>query len=390
MKRQIQENTEKRREPEDVGTSEKNLVYDQSLPLIRILERSPFGIKTTALSFGILLYIIYVVIGISTESIDVTFFSFMHILQISFSICVFVGFISLHIFYRRFTDIMNRSRFFLDIENHEYSRFAFRIKKDFESRKSILVAIPLIFVSSIFFISGVGPNIPDSNFPVSSNSVLFIFITITEFSFLMLYLLGAVGFWFAICLIRAYYLISAEFKMRIPPLERKPLKELSSFLGLTSFLLAITETTVLPTLLYVLIFYSSIEYALYLGSLGLSAVVLFIIMLFFVPQYFLHRSIVDAKERRLTIIQKEYSEHETELFEMLDSLENAETENKYMKKSEQISELANLNSYLIYAYDEADRISGWMFDAESLVKLVASVLIPVIAFLLQIYVTVNR
>ena len=218
MKRKMQDNSKRNKKLSNARNNEKKPTYEQFFPIIKTLRKLPFSIRITALLFGILSYTLYIIIGVSTESIGVTFFSFMHILQISFSICIFYGFISLDIFHRRFIDILKESKSFLEIKNDDYHRFVLGVIEDLGNKRSVLVALPLILISSTIFIFGVGPNIPDSNFPVSSNSALFIFVTIGEFSFFMLYLLGAIGFWFAICLIKTYYVIGTKFKMRIPAL----------------------------------------------------------------------------------------------------------------------------------------------------------------------------
>lgn len=167
--------------------------------LVKLVKKIPLPPLLNSLLIGLFFYFVYIALAISVNQLSIALLSKMHLVQISWSLCLFVSFLLLQKFHSRFVETVTALNGVIDNDatNYNYNSIA-KISKSFKSFLfRLLISIPLIIISGVYFYKGVFPNIPDDFFSVP---LLFHYLALF-FSGPMLYLLGSVGFWFLLVII---------------------------------------------------------------------------------------------------------------------------------------------------------------------------------------------
>ena len=167
-----------------------------------LFPRSQIPLAIKASVIPAISYLIFLSLASLTGKFFVILNSPMHLIQISFSFCIYLGIVSADVMNTRFNSTFRQSRYYFKVNDTEYREFLLRLTDKINGCRGLIFSLPLMICSTTYFIMGVFPNIPNEIFPVSATSPVLIYVTIIEFSIGMLFLLGNVGFGFAIVLPR--------------------------------------------------------------------------------------------------------------------------------------------------------------------------------------------
>lgn len=255
-----------------------------------------------ALAIALPFHLLYIILVFSIGQISSGFLSRMHLLQSSFSLCIFVGILLLQKFHFKIIDILKELKNNIkEINDDQYKNFLNRISSLYSSSKSIFLSLPLIIISLGYFYGVIYPNIhiPNGFFSIP---LLFHYFSI-EFSLFMLYLLGSVGFWFMLVVIILYVEIAKEFHIKYISLWKPSFKKLFELPSVIAKYLLTIEICVLPIIVYIVYFYSSNNLlGGYLGTTSLIAVVLLIMISYLIMHYYLSVSVIRSKTARMNEI----------------------------------------------------------------------------------------
>lgn len=218
------------------------------------------------------------------------------------------------------------------------------------------------------------PQLPDSFFPVASNSSLFLYLMIFEFAIFEIYLFGSIALWFLAILTYSYYKIGRDFEVTTDALDRNAFKPLGDLVLKACVFLSILVSIAMPILVSIVLNYSKTGLTASIGAWGLLLVALSIIIFFFLPQYFLHSGIVRAKTRRFEGLLELQGKYEQQI-----QIKSRETS----PKIDEIAQLATISSYFIQTYNEIEKIAEWPFGLTTVLKLITSALIPIGSFVIQ-------
>jgi len=313
--------------------------------VLNLLDKIPLPPVVTYALVGLLSYLLYLGLALATGVFVEATTSFIHLLQISFSVCIFVGLTLGRSSSLMFDKAFAQSRDYFDIDSTVYTRIVKDIRDMVGSRYSLVLAAPLTIMSSIAA-WGVSVNIPNKAFPISGSSPVFTYFAFFEFSAFMLYLLGSVGFWFLLTMTWAFSkLESLELRLRALRASSQ-LYELPGVMFTATIYLFIIMSTVLPTLTYVVLQFSQYRVVLWAGAIGLGAVFLILLILTGMTQYSLHRLILRAKYGRLDEISDVFERIQVKIEAFPNGFLEGEAGFKELK------ELLNLNSYLLDVYHQ--------------------------------------
>jgi len=208
------------------------------------------------------------------------------------------------------------------------------------------------------------------------------FVTIFEFSIVMLFLLGNAGYWFTYCMAEALDRLE-EYPLRLPALPtRRLLSEMSGFVLTYTVLLTLIIGSVFPVLLAIVINYSHSQYSVWIGGGGLGFVLVTAAVLYIIPQFKLHEILVKAKESAIANLSQEYSENEARIFEKINTIKHKECSKEKMLELEV---LIRANAYLVERMlFLQSNVREWIIDISAVIAIVTSSIIPIVTFTLQI------
>lgn len=304
--------------------------------LLLLFRKIPYPLQWRAVIIGFLFYIPYFLIALFSGQLYIAFWSRMHLVQISFSICIIISIYLWEKFLLEFIDFIKGLEGIIN-DTKKYEELVDNIVIRFRSRISFLIPIPLIIISGSYFYFGIYPKLPDNFFPIPA---LFIY-TVSLFLF-GFYLLGSKGFWYLYTIAQIYKSVSQEFTIPFFFLLKQQFKKFSDFPFKVSLYLFIIEGPLLPILIYIIYFYN-IKIGLnlmILAMFGLFLVISFIICLFFFMNTSIQESIIKSKEKRLNEIVSELEECEKIIFEI----------KKSKLKTNKIIDLDELLDYHEYLY----------------------------------------
>lgn len=324
-------------------TAQKNnhLEYNFENNLLLLINQLPYSLKWRAFIVGSLFHIPFLIIALFSGQFWNALLSGMHLVQISFSICIMVS-----IYYWE-TSRLELIELIIGLEDiindaRKYEKLMDNVVLRFTSLKSFWFSIPLMIISSSYFYFGIYPRLPDNFFFIPA---LFHYLALL-FSIFMLYLLGSIGFWYLYNVAQLYKEISQKSTIPFFILLKSPFKKFSDFPFNISKYLLIIEVTVLPILIYLIYFYSTKigEYYIILEIFGIFLAVSFVIYLFCIMNKSIQKSILKSKEERLA--------------EVISQLEECEKKIHMIIKSEKkVNETNNLDKLLSYhAYLDRIRI----------------------------------
>ncbi|MFW9967477.1 MAG: hypothetical protein ACFFEA_10025, partial [Candidatus Thorarchaeota archaeon] len=166
-------------------------------PVVALISRVPMKISYAMILVGVLTYAGFLLLALLTGLTTQVFFSFMHLVQLDFSLLITVGLFFLYSYYRTLDKRLREIRYVFLIDDDEYEIYLENLTNKMSSARGFLFGLPFIAlaIASIFLF--VMPTMPNPLFPVAPLSPIWLYMSIIEFGFIMLPLFG-VAIWLGV------------------------------------------------------------------------------------------------------------------------------------------------------------------------------------------------
>jgi hypothetical protein len=238
--------------------------------------------------------------------------------------------------------------------------------------------LPIILLSVASVTLFLAPTMPNPLFPVDPLSILWIYYSIFEFSFLMLFLFG-VGIWLGIVANSVASKIGKTIQVSLKPISPDRAGGLVSFseaLLKGVFMYSALIAMVFPLLAFIISYLQRFNPLLaYIPVIGLSIAVLTIFLFFIIPQYSIHKVMVDEKERLLQQVSEEVN---SIIGDIREALGDTTTE-----RDAPSQQLMLLSLQLTELFNQIERMRTWPSDLTVFVKAISALLAIIMTFILN-------
>ena len=347
-------------------------------PIINALLKVPFPYSFTVVLIGVLTYLGFLIIAIATGQLTTIFFTVMHLIQIDFSLTIIVGLYFLDLFYRTFEKKFGEMRSSFVMDDESFETYLDEVFKKMNSRRGYITGLPIVLLSIASVFLFLAPTMPNPLFPVDPFSVLWLYFSIFEFSIFMLVLFG-VGIWLGIAADSVATRIGKTIQVSLKPISPDRAGGLVSFseaLLKGVFMYSALIAMVLPLLVFIISYLQRFNPLLaYVPVLGLSIAVLTIFLFFLVPQYSIHKVMVDEKERLLQQVSEEVN---SIIVDIRKALGQSPTE-----RDTPSQQLMLLSLQLTELFNQIERMRTWPSDLTVFVKAISALLAIILSFILN-------
>jgi hypothetical protein len=359
-------------------------VSDASLawPLFKLIGKINLNPDVVYCLIAIVTYVIFLFLTlISINSVEILKSS-MHLLQVCCSIAIFGVFYLGRYSANKIEKALWNSKNYIEINDTDFWNVYNFILNKIGSFQSLFLTIPITFVFFILM-KFIGQYIPNTFFPVSRHSAIFIYIAYFEICIVLTYLLCSICLWCLIILTQGF------LKMGKCELKLKVIKTTSEISQLSKSILAGTIlqllgfSLVMPFLVYIVFSFNHLV-VLWIGLLGTGSAYLVLLFLIFTTQYSIYKLLLKAKTCRLNELSHAVSLYDQKINEFPEGFLSGNNGHTQLKV------LIELNEYLLKIYDETNRdIKVWFFDISSLSKLLLTNVVPVFEFIRMIVKLLN-
>jgi hypothetical protein len=347
-------------------------------PITNALFKAPFSHTITVLLIGLATYLGFLIIAILTGEFAAILFTVMHLIQIDFSMTIIVGLYFLNVFYRTFEKKFGemRSSFIMDDESFEL--YLDDVFKKMNSPRGYFIGLPIVLLSiaSVFFF--LAPTMPNPLFPVDPFSILWIYFSVFEFSIFMLILFG-VGIWLGIAANSVATKIGKTIEVSLKPISPDRAGGLVSFseaLLKGVFMYSALIAMVFPLLIFIIGYLRQFNPLLaYIPVIGLSIAILSIFLFFLIPQYSIHKVMVDEKERLLQQVSEEVN---SIIGDIHDALGISPT-----GRDTPSQQLMLLSLQLTELFNQIEQMRTWPSDLTVFMKAISALLAIILTFVLN-------
>jgi hypothetical protein len=277
-------------------------------PVVAVLSRAPMKFIHTIILVGILTYAGFLLITLLTGQATQVFFSFMHLVQLDFSLLITVGLFFLSNYYQTLDKRLREIRYVFLIDDDEYEMYLDNLTSKMSSPRGFLFGLPFIALAIVSILLFVMPTMPNPLFPVDPLSPVWLYLSIIEFSFIMLPLFG-VAIWLGIVVMSVSKDIGRKLEISVEPISPDRAGGLVSFSEVLLrgvFMYSLLLVLLIPMLVYLVhnLSYSSPLIAL-IPTTGLALAILTICIFFLAPQYYIHSILEEEKKKHLSQVSKE-------------------------------------------------------------------------------------
>ena len=347
-------------------------------PITNAILRAPFPHGITVLLVGVATYLGFFIIAIATGQLTTILFTIMHLIQIDFSITIIVGLYFLNIFYITFEKKFGEMRSSFVMDDESFELYLDDVFKKMNSPRGYITGLPIVLLSvaSVFFF--LAPTMPNPLFPVDPFSILWIYFSIVEFSIFMLVLFG-VGIWLGIAANSVATKIGKTIQVSLKPISPDRAGGLVSFseaLLKGVFMYSALIAMVLPLLVFIIGYLQQFNpFLAYIPVIGLSFAVLSIFLFFLIPQYSIHKVMVEEKERLLQQVSEDVN---SIIGDIRDALGGSAT-----GKDAPSQQLMLLSLQLTELFNQIERMRTWPSDLTVFVKAISALLAIILTFVLN-------
>ncbi len=277
-------------------------------PVVALISRAPMKIGYTMILVGVLTYVGFFLLSLLTGQTTQVFFSFMHLVQLDFSLLITVGLFFLYSYYRTLDKRLREIRYVFLIDDDEYEMYLENLTNKMSNARGFLLGLPFmaLAIASIFFF--VMPTMPNALFPVDPLSPIWLYLSIIEFSLIMLPLFG-VAIWLGVVVMSVSKDIGRKLEISVEPISPDRAGGLVSFSEVLLrgvFMFSLLLILLIPLLAYLVhnLSSSSPLFAL-IPTTGLALAILTICVFFLVPQYYIHNILEEEKKKHLSQVSRE-------------------------------------------------------------------------------------
>ena len=272
-------------------------------PVLVVLSRAPMKLTHSIILVGVLTYAGFILLTLLSGQTTQVLFSFMHLVQLDFSLLISVGLYFLYSYYRTLEKTLREIRYVFVVDDDEFEIYLDNLNKKMSNTRGFLFGTPFIVLSmiSIFFL--VMPTMPNLLFPVESLSPVWLYLSVIEFSFVMLPLFG-VAIWLGVVVMSVSKDIGRRLEISVEPISPDRAGGLVSFSEVLLkgvFMYSLLLVLLIPLLVY-LVHHLSISSPLLslIPTVGLTLAIVTICIFFLVPQYNIHNILEEEKKKHLS------------------------------------------------------------------------------------------
>ena len=347
-------------------------------PILTFLSRIPMKLTHTMILVGVLTYVVFILLTLLTGQITQVLFSFMHLVQLDFSLLITIGLFFLRDYYNTLFERLREIRYVFIIADDEYESYLEQLNKKMSNIGGALFGLPFIILAifSIFFF--VMPTMPNSLFPVGALSPIWMYLSIVEFSLIMLPLFG-VAIWLGIVVMSASKDIGRRLKISVEPISPDRAGGLVSFSEVLLrgvFMYSLLLILLIPLLLYLVQNLSVISPIMSLiPTIGLALAIVTICIFFLVPQYYIHNILEEEKKKHLSQVSRELNTTLSEIRGMLSSSQSS--------TSIPSQQLTFLSLQLTTLFEQVEKMKTWPSTLWIAAKAVSSLLLILLTFFIN-------
>ena len=277
-------------------------------PVIAALSRAPMKLTNAIILVGALTYTGFIVLTLLEGQTAQVLLSFMHLVQLDFSLLITVGLFFLSGYYKTLDEGLREIRYVFLTEDDEYEMYLEELGCRMNSARGFLFGIPFIALSLVSIFLFVMPTMPNPLFPIDPLSPVWLYMSVIEFSLIMLPLFG-VAIWLGVVVMSVSKDIGRKLQISVEPISPDRAGGLVSFSEVLLrgvFMYSLLLILLIPVLVYLVHHLSSNSPLLSLiPATGLALAIATICIFFLVPQYYVHNILEAEKKKHLSQVSTE-------------------------------------------------------------------------------------
>ncbi len=343
-------------------------------PIVSTLSRLPMRFSSACLLIGISTYGIFLLLVVLTGKFAEVFFSFMHLVQLDFSVLIAIGLYFLDSYYRILDEGLREIRGVFVVDDDAYERYIADVNTRLGDARGVLLSIPFVIlaVASIFLF--VMPTMPNPLFPVDPLSPVWLYISIVEFSLIMLPLFG-IAIWLGVVVTSVSRDIGRKLEISIEPISPDRAGGLVSFSDVLLkgvFMYSLLLILLIPLLAYLVNSLSVVSplFAL-IPTVGLEVAILTICVFFLVPQYFIHNILDEEKKKHLAQVSREVNTVLSSIRGMLSTKSASDIPDP---------QLTMVSLQLTTFFEQVEKMKTWPSNLSIVIKAVSSLFLILFTF----------
>jgi len=344
-------------------------------PVVAALSRAPMKLTNAILLVGALTYAGFIMLTLLAGETAQVFFSFMHLVQLDFSLIITVGLFFLSSYYRILDKRLGEIRYVFLVEDDEYEMYLEDVKCRMSSSRGFLFGIPFIVLSMVSILLFVMPTMPNPLFPVDSLSPVWLYISVIEFSFIMLPLFG-VAIWLGVVVMSVSKDIGRKLQISVEPISPDRAGGLVSFSEVLLrgvFMYSLLLILLIPLLVYLVHHLSSSSPLLALiPATGLALAIATICIFFLVPQYYVHNILEEEKKKHLSQVSTEVNAVLSSIRGMLSSSPS--------KPDIPSQQLTLVSLQLTMLFEQVEKMKTWPSTLWIATKAISSLILILLTF----------
>lgn len=346
-------------------------------PIISMLSRLPMRLPSVCLLVGIFTYGIFLLLAVLTGEFGRVFFSFMHLVQLDFSVLIAIGLYFLDSYYKILDEGLREIRDVFVVQDNEYEDYIRDVNARMGDIRGFSLGIPFVIlaVASIFLF--VMPTMPNPLFPVDPLAPVWLYVSLIEFSLIMLPLFG-IAIWLGVVITSVSRDIGRRLEISIEPISPDRAGGLVSFSDILLkgvFMYSLLLILLIPLLAFLVNSLSVVSplFAL-IPTVGLEIAILTICVFFIVPQYFIHSILDEEKKKHLAQVSREVNSVLSNIRGMLSTKSTSDIPDP---------QLTMVSLQLTTFFEQVEKMKTWPSNLSIVIKAVSSLFLIMITFFIN-------
>jgi hypothetical protein len=344
-------------------------------PIVAVLSRAPMKFTYTIILVGILTYAGFFLLTLLTGQTTQVFFSFMHLVQLDFSLLITVGLFFLDNYYKTLDKRLREIRYVFLIDDDDFEKYLENLTSKMSSARGYLLGVPFIALSIASIFLFVMPTMPNALFPVNPLSPIWLYLSIIEFSLIMLPLFG-VAIWLGVVVMSVSKDIGGKLEITVEPISPDRAGGLVSFSEVLLrgvFMFSLLLVLLIPLLAYLVHNLSSSSPLLALiPAAGLVLAIMTISIFFLVPQYHIHSILEEQKKKHLAQVSREVNDVLSNIRGMLSASPT--------KSDIPSQQLTLVSLQLTMLFEQVEKMKTWPSTLWIAAKAISSLLLILLTF----------
>jgi hypothetical protein len=347
-------------------------------PVLAILSRVPLKLTHAMILVGALTYVVFILLTLLTSQVAQVLFSFMHLVQLDFSLIITAGLFFLHSYYRTLEKTLREIRYVFVVEDDEYELYLENLNKKMSNARGFLFGLPFVILALMSIFLFVMPTIPNQLFPVYSLSLVWLYLSVVEFSLIMLPLFG-VAIWLGVVVMSVSKDIGRGLEISVEPISPDRAGGLVSFSEVLLrgvFMYSSLLVLLIPLLVYLVNDLSSSSPILSLiPSAGLAIAIVTICIFFLVPQYYVHNILEEEKKKHLSQVSREVN---VVLSDIRSALSSAP-----LRSDIPSQQLTLVSLQLTTLFEQVEKMKTWPSTLWIAAKVISSLILILLTFFIN-------